>query len=247
MEPVYNFTWRGEDAFADHGVCTMAIGSTVIAERRDKTFSVAGRSGLVHHQDGAVEEVERSLKLYLPYEQGRTVSEMAAIRKWLKGYGQLTLSTIPDRYMLAYLTDMIDFTPVMEGFRDLEGSVIFRCQPFLYYTDVQDVTLTQADILANPGTAASEPKIVVKAAGDVDLMIGTQTILLTDLNGEIILDSQIQEAYTVDDSGAMSNANSRMAGDFPLLTPGNVAVSWSLGEESTLASVTISPRWRDEN
>ena len=97
MEPVYNFTWRGEDAFSDHGVCTMAIGSTVIAERRDKTFTVAGRSGLVHHQD------------------------------------------------------------------------------------------------------------------------------------------------------AMSNANNHMAGDFPLLTPGNVAVSWSLGEESTLTSVTISPRWRDEN
>ena len=98
-----------------------------------------------------------------------------------------------------------------------------------------------------PAPPASEPKITIKATGDVDLMIGTQTVLLTDLDGEIILDSQIQEAYTLDDSGVMSNANNHMAGDFPLLAPGNVAVSWSLGEESTLASVTISPRWRDEN
>lgn len=246
MEPVYNFTWRGEDAFADHGVCTTSIGSTVIAERRDKTYSVAGRSGLIHHQDGAVEEVEKTLKLYLPYEQGRTVSAFEDIRKWLKGYGQLTLSTIPDRYMFAYLTDMIDFTPVVEGFQDLEGSVIFRCQPFLYYAAVSDVTLTQADILANPGSAASEPKIIVKATGDVDLMIGTQTILLTDLDGEIIIDSRAQEAYTTDDIGTMYNANNHMAGDFPLLTPGNVAVNWSLGEESTLTSIVISPRWRDE-
>lgn len=70
MTPVYNFTWRGEDAFSDHGVCTMSVGSTVVAERRDKTWVVAGRPGLTHCQDGAAEEVERVLKLYFALRAG---------------------------------------------------------------------------------------------------------------------------------------------------------------------------------
>lgn len=247
MNPVYNFTWRGEDAFADHGVEVLSIGSTVIAERRDKTYTVAGRSGQVHHQDGAVEEVDRSVKLYLPYEQGRTVSDIARIRQWLKGYGELRLSTIPNRYIMAYITDMIDFEPVLEGFSELTGTVIFRCEPYLYHTDAPEETLTEAQILNNPGTAASEPKIIVTATGDVDLMIGTQTVLLTDLEGEIVLDSRIQEAYTVGDGGVLFNANHHMSGDFPLLVPGANAVSWSLGEDATLTSVVVTPNWRDEN
>ena len=247
MNPVYNFTWRGEDAFADHGVEVLAIGSTVIAERRDKTYTVAGRSGQVHHQDGAVEEVNRSLKLYLPYEQGRTVSDIARIRQWLKGYGELRLSTIPNRYIMAYISDMIDFEPVLEGFTELTGTVIFRCAPFLYHTDVPVETLTGARVLNNPGTAVSEPKITVAATGDVDLMIGTQTVLLTGLEGEIVLDSRIQEAYTTGDGGVIFNANRHMTGDFPLLVPGANAISWSLGENSTLTNVVIEPNWRDEH
>lgn len=142
---------------------------------------------------------------------------------------------------------MIDLKPVVEGFSDLEGRVIFRCEPFLYHMGVQDVTLTSAGILNNPGTAASEPKITIAAAGDIDLMIGAQTVLLTDLAGQIVLDSRIQEAYTVDNGGTLINANRYMSGDFPILEPGANAVSWSLGEGATLVGVTIQPNWRDEH
>lgn len=247
MTPVYNFTWRGEDAFADHGVCVMKIGSSAIAERRDQSQAIAGRSGLVHMQDGAVEEVERSLKLYLPYGQGGAVSSIQTIRKWLKGYGQLSISTLPGRYMMAYITDMIDFAPLVEGFADLQGDVIFRCAPYLYHKNAPAITLTSPAVKNNPGDAPAAPRITVNATGDIDLMIGGQTVLLNALTGQIILDSEAQEAYVQNTGGGYASMNAHMAGDFPLIQPGSFAVSWSLGEGATLTSVKIEPRWRDEH
>lgn len=254
--PVYDFTWRGKSAHADFGIDTLKIGSTVIAERRDNAYTIAGRSGLVHNQDGAVEEVERQLTIYLPYEQGRAVAPFSEIRAWLKGYGQLTLSTIPDRYMLAYITDQIALDPIIEGYADRKGTVIFRCAPYLYHTGVEEETLLEPRVLQNPGTAQSQPIITVNATGDVDLMIGTQSVLLTGLTGQIIIDSAIEEAYGCDENGELVNLSNHMAGDFPILPTGSVPINWSASDgddeeegsmPGTVTSIVIQPNWRDEN
>ena len=254
--PVYDFTWLGKSAAHDFGVDTLKIGSTVIAERRDSTHVITGRSGLVHDQDGAVEEIERQLTIHLPYEQGRAVADFGKIRAWLKGYGRLTLSTIPDRYMLAWITDQISLDPIIEGYADRKGTVIFRCDPYLYHTDAPERTLAEPAVLQNPGTAESRPVITVNATGDVNLMIGEQTVLLTGLEGQIVIDSVIQEAYGRGEDGEMINLNNRMGGDFPVLPTGSVPVSWaeSAGDDEDegsasghVTSVVIAPNWRDED
>lgn len=242
----YNFTWKGQSAYGDYGIDMLSAGSTVIAARRDDPQAVPGRSGLVHDQDGAVEEIDRQVTIYLPYDQGRPVAPISEIRAWLKGYGRLKFSTIPYRYMMAWITDQIALDPVMEGFADLKGSVIFRCDPFLYHTTAPKVTLSGAGTLTNPGTAPAAPVITVKAAGDIDLMIGGQTILLTGLKGNITINSLVQEAYAIS-GGKLVNRNNQMSGDFPLLQPGDNLISWALGDNSTLSSVTIEPYWRDES
>lgn len=245
---VYDFTWKGKSAYTDFGIETMEISSMVIAERRDDTHVIPGRSGLVHDQDGAVEEVEQQLKIYLPYaQQGSTAKPFRDIRKWLKGYGKLTLSSEPGYYRMAWITDMIGLDPVLQGFEDLEGSIIFRCAPWLYHENVTDITLTAAAAITNPGTASSMPLITVNATGDIDLMIGGQTVLLNGLTGKIVLDCEAQEAYIQASDGSYTNLNAQMTGDFPELPMGSIPVSWSLGDSATLTSIVISPRWRDEN
>lgn len=247
MEAIYDFSWKGESAHDVYGVEVLEIGSTVIAERRDTATAVPGRSGLVHSQDGAVEEVERTITIYLPYEQGRYCAPMAEIRKWLKGWGRLTLSTIPERYMLAHITDQISLDPIIEGFADRKGRVIFRCDPWLYHADAPPVTLTENAVLANPGTAPAAPIITINATGDMDLMIGGQTILLTGLTGSITLNGMIEEAYGYDENGLLVNMNGHVAGDAPELPTGDVAISWSLEEGASFTSIVITPNWRDEN
>ena len=247
MTPIYDFTWKGRSAFRDFGIAVLSLGSSVIAERRDDPHVVAGRSGLVHDQDGAVEEIDRKLTLYLPYEQNANTAALADIRAWLKGYGVLTLSTIEDRTMMAWITDMIAFDPVVEGFSDLKGDVIFRCDPYLYHAGVEPLAIPEAGFIVNPGTADARPVITVDATGDVDLTIGTETLLLSDLDGPVIINSVAEEAYALDGSGGLVNMNARMTGDFPRLAPGSVAVGWALGEGAVMNGVTMIPNWRDEN
>ena len=58
---------------------------------------------------------------------------------------------------------------------------------------------------------------------------------LSDVNGEIVIDSVLQEAY----SGTES-MNSCMSGDFPTLPPGNSTISWT----GNVTYLKVEPNWR---
>ena len=66
-------------------------------------------------------------------------------------------------------------------------------------------------------------------------MVGTTIVELTDISGIIVIDSALQEAYK-----GTTLMNDHMSGDFPVLKPGQNAISWS----GTVTRIIISPRWR---
>ena len=115
-------------------------------------------------------------------------------------------------------------------------TVNFRCKPFWYIAGVQDITLsTSGTMVTNPGSVFSEPVITVHGSGDITLMVGMSIVELEGVDGNISLDSSLQEAY----SGAIL-MNDKMSDDFPVLKPGANAVSWS----GNVTDVVIAPRWR---
>ena len=98
------------------------------------------------------------------------------------------------------------------------------------------MTLTAStSTVTNPGSVYSEPVITVYGSGDITLMVGTDIVELEGISGSITLDSQIHEAY----SGTAS-MNSAMSGEFPVLKPGQNAISWT----GDVTKVEISPNWR---
>ena len=66
------------------------------------------------------------------------------------------------------------------------------------------------------------------------LLVGDQTVQLTDLDGGIILDGVLQEAYW---DGILENA--KMSGDFPVLGAGDTAISWT----GSVTAVRVTPHW----
>ena len=76
--------------------------------------------------------------------------------------------------------------------------------------------------------------ITVYGNGEVTLMVG-MTIVELDVSGSITLDTPLMEAY----SGSTS-MNSAMSGDFPVLLPGQNAISWT----GNVTKVEILPNWR---
>ena len=66
-------------------------------------------------------------------------------------------------------------------------------------------------------------------------MVGTTIVELMDISGSIVIDSALQEAYI-----GNTLMNDHMSGDFPVLKPGQNAVSWS----GTVTRVVVKPNWR---
>lgn len=99
-----------------------------------------------------------------------------------------------------------------------------------------EITLTTSGaFVTNPGSVYSEPVITVYGSGEITLMVGMTIVELDGITDRITLDTPLMEAY----NGAAS-MNGNMSGDFPTLTPGANAVSWT----GNVTKVVIQPNWR---
>ena len=69
--------------------------------------------------------------------------------------------------------------------------------------------------MQNPGNAPYEPIITVTGSGEITLFVDMTIVELSDVNGEITIDSVLQEAYS-----GITSMNSCMSGDLRLFRPG---------------------------
>mgnify|MGYP003318800762 CR=1 FL=1 len=85
-------------------------------------------------------------------------------------------------------------------------------------------------------TAAADGAIItVTGSGEITLIVDMTIVELSDVNGEITIDSMLQEAYS-----GMTPMNSCMSGDFPTLPPGNSTISWT----GNVTYLKVQPNWR---
>jgi phage-related protein len=81
----------------------------------------------------------------------------------------------------------------------------------------------------------SRPLITVYGAGAGTLTAGGRTVQLKSLDGWLTLDCDLQNAY----KGTQNKNNTIFAPEFPVLPPGESAVTWTGG----VTRVEIIPRW----
>ena len=161
------------------------------------------------------------------------VPEIAA---WLRGSGTVTFANRPGGFYHARVVNQIPFEKILRGNPHLAFAVNFRCKPFWYLKDVAPITLTQSgSFVTNPGSVFTEPVITVYGTGAITLMVGMIITELEGISGSITLNSQLQEAY----SGTTS-MNGAISGEFPVLLPGQNAVSWT----GNVTSLNVIPNWR---
>ena len=159
-----------------------------------------------------------------------------AIAAWLKGSGQVVFANRPDGFYYARIVNQIPFEQILRGRPNRSFTVNFRCKPFLYLHDSLEITLTEdTGIITNPGAVHSLPLVTVNGRDDVTIQMNGAILELTDLNGTITMDSELEEAWAGDQP-----ANSLMNGEFLRLKAGYNAYSW----EGDVSSIIIQPRWR---
>ena len=231
-----HFGWRGASS-DDHGVVVTKLPPVMFPGKRTETIVVPGKSGALHIEDGAWDEMLLPVECYLPYEQGVTVSSLETLASWLQGLDWLTLSNRPNRRFRARLTDAVTLSPLMEGFSDRIFALSFWADPFAYEAVPTVLTRTAPFALTNPGTVFAEPVIELTATGDITLTIGDQTISIDGAPGTVMIDVPAGLIY----SGGTNLSGSASTEDWPLIVPtGTSNVSWT----GDVTQMKIQPNWR---
>lgn len=225
------FEWNGVRC-TEHGIHVSEQPPVTLPSERATFTNVPGKSGSLTTLEG--NEVYDDLLLTATYFISDP-SRIPDIAAWLRGSGTVTFANRQGGFYHARIVNQISFEKILRGNPHRSFAVNFRCQPFWYMTDVQTITLTTSGtFITNPGSVSSDPVITVYGNGEVTLMVG-MTIVELDVSGSITLDTPLMEAYS-----GIASMNSAMSGDFPVLLPGQNAISWT----GNVTKVEIQPNWR---
>lgn len=123
-----------------------------------------------------------------------------------------------------------------------EFTVNFTLSPFQYELDNKPILITDRTVITNDGYK-SLPIITADVNGTGKIYVNDQEITIQNVNGEITIDSEMQNAYRKSPTGIIAeNMNSKMIGHFPVLQHGENVVEFS----GNIDRLEIIPnrRWR---
>jgi len=199
------------------------------APRDMNKIIIPGRDGFLTEDFGTYGSIVKSCKC--------TILDIAMadqILAWLDGSGDVVFSNQDDRKYEASIINQIPFERILEQWHKF--IVIFDCQPFAYALENDLLTfITSPSTFYNLGTTASKPIIKVYGDGEIDLVLNSKTINLTNVDDYVTIDSKIMDAYR-----DTTLKNSEMTGDFPELIVGENVISWT----GTVTKVEVTPNWR---
>lgn len=223
------------------GIHSDAMGLVVVeyppitrAEQRVETVKIPGRHGEVTLMgahpvyEAYVRECECAIQ---------PGADIGAIAAWLRGRGDAVFGNEPEYSYEARIDHEINFEKIVREREDRELTIPFFCQPLKKKAEA-DIVLTTSGNITNPGHVAATPLIKVEGSGDIALLIGLDsTTHIKGLTEPILIDSELGIATNLLKT---QNASYLVSGDWPLIAPGTVPVSWT----GTVTKITITPRWR---
>ncbi|EOO40831.1 Gp13 protein [Bacillus cereus VD133] len=207
------------------------VGRPVIPTAKQKVehIEIPGRHGSLTKK-GAYENVSFKVKFNM-LERENIKPFIRRAKPWLL-QGKTLFFTDDEVYRKIKHVEMGDITTEIEEHGEFE--VDFTLDPFEYTDDV-NLKLTKPGVIYNPGTMESDPKFWIVGNGTFRITINDVSFQIKDVNGSVVIDSEILEAYT--DTISMKN---KMVGQFPILGVGENTIEWS----GAIQFMEIRPRWR---
>ncbi|MBP1920634.1 phage-related protein [Youngiibacter multivorans] len=180
-------------------------------------------------EHGSLAPIEKEIEITL-----KDIDQLNAIKIWLRGNGDLVLSSEPDVFYIAKVSGGIDYKRLLHL---RTAKLKFVCQPYGYLESGLTLqTITVPGSLVNPGTASSRPIITVFGTGSITLTVNSANVILSNVIDYVTLNSEIEEAYK-----DLLGKNNDMQGEFSILNPGTNLISWT----GTVTKLEIVPNWRN--
>lgn len=229
-----------------NGKSSRAIGLEVetypnyfVPRRSYEKIKVPGRNGDLLIDNGSWENGKRTYEVSIGSFTRHYYDMAIAVSTWLHSsnatYSRLEDSYEPDYYRLAaYLNDFDLSNLFNHGGR---ATLEFDCKPqrFLKTGDTK-ISFSKSSSILNPTGFPSLPIITVYGTGTGTLKVGDCSVTILNIKNQIIVDSEIQDAYLND-----TNRNSEIEtpNGFPKLNPGLTKIEFSGG----ITKVDVVPKW----
>lgn len=201
---------------------------------------IAGRNGNLVEWDGSYQNRDGEASCVIVDRDGcdKFTTFVSSIFQ-NSGYRRLTVDSMPDVYLMAMIVSGGEYQFVKKMLNTF--TIKFSCKPQKWLLSGEDATaFSKSGTLKNPTLFPAKPIITVTGTGAGNLTIGGTTVEIKSLDSALILDCEQQTAYSKSGDSAAENKNSTIyAPEFPVLSPGNNAVSWT----GKITKISIVPRW----
>lgn len=232
--------WFAGQCSANFGLIASGSGTFNAPERDVEVISVVGRSGDLIRDNGRFKNVTVTYPVSICKD---FLGRAAAAREWLlsdPGYKRLEDEYNPDIFRLAMFKGPLKFDVTFLN-RAGETTLSFDCKPQRFLKSGEfPIVLESSGILLNPTTFPALPLLTVYGTGSGTVTVGDVTVEIKSNDDHIVLDSEMQDAYRVADSGAYENKNACIyAPEFPQLPAGETTINWT----GDISRIEIIPRW----
>lgn len=233
--PGFTFNGKSSDAM---GVRLMRYPTIPQPSRRGKPETIPGRSGTLWMDDNDnYDDIEITMEC-------RTVNgaDRNAINAWLTGFGDLVFAANPSYAYRARIVKGFDPERFMPGCDAVQFQLKVSCEPFRYQASPgEPISRDVGGLIANPGTIYSRPIITVYGNGDINLMIGTEIMMISGVSGSIVIDCEAETAYQPGSPNILKTGNiTLVGGSWPVFNTGSVMFQWT----GSVSKVEIQPQWR---
>ena len=233
------FTFGGFDS-RDLNLCITGIDRSGTPEREVSKISVLGRSGDLLIDSGRYKNIEITYHVAILSDFNRAFQTMKTAMLSQIGYHRLTDSFNPDEFVIGAFAGTISPELVRRG-QTGTFDLVFDCKPQRYIIDgTHAIQMQNPSSLVNGTGFPALPLITVHGSGSGSITVGNTRVEIHKLQGSLILDCDLQNAYTIGAGGALENKNADITAPvFPVLSSGTNEIGWSGG----ITGIEIIPRW----
>lgn len=228
----YYFEWNGVRSDTK-GIRLQEMPKIVKPQERVEHVTIPGRPGELTLTEG--DDIYESYIQTIPLIVDNA-ADVAMVEKWLRGGGYVTFSCQPNLKQRARVINNVEFTKHSKNSNWWEATVQFYCHPLkeLKTTTDQEVTTSGTNV-KNEGDTVSKPKITITGSGNITIMAGGKTLVLTGVTSGWVVDSEME--WVMDGNTPLPGVAS---GDFPVLNPGNNLLQYT----GSVTKMTVDKRER---
>ena len=231
----------GEQSTWDHCMRVQHYPKQNAPARRMQTVTVPGRNGALHIQENSFSNYTQKYDCYF-HSKLPLPAQAHAVKAWLLSsgaYQRLEDSYDPEHFWLAAFAGPLDIDNRLNRYGVC--TVEFDCDPRAFLKSGENmITFTASGTLFNPTAFPAAPLIYVYGQGSGTVTVGTVTVEILSITDQLILDCELQNAYSQSAGDAPVNKNSTVnAVPFPELAPGENVIAFAGG----ITKVEIIPRW----